>query len=74
MKVHEFIRWLQEFPDQDATVEVIRSRGPSDQTTSVEFEGENYEDYYYVDFRNNPFVKETAPYYNTRTLVLGELT
>lgn len=75
MKVHELIAWLQGFEDQDAVVEVIvhtRGTGHYDQggnVTQAPFNPEEHAEY--VDMRGNPYTPEDAPYYNSRTLLLG---
>jgi len=73
MTVAEMIEWLKT-QDQGATVSVI-----------VVEEGLGYKDLYprevefdpslsmYIDLRGNPHVKPDAPYYNSRTLLLGEV-
>lgn len=76
MKVKELAKWLSEFEDQDATVEVVSHKsgtgyydqGGSAQTVKFELYLATY-----TDMRGNPFVKEDAPYYNSRTLLLGEV-
>ena len=72
--VSDLIRWLQT-QDQGALVEVVQhtsGRGYYDQggnATEVAFDPSLTT---YTDFRGNQFVKPDAPYYNTRTLLLGE--
>lgn len=75
MTVAEFIEWLKQFPDQGSTVEVLHC-GPGTAYTqqggvtySETFDPEKHVEY--TDFRGNPWVKEDAPYYNKRTLLLG---
>lgn len=75
MKVSEFIKLLEQFPDQDADVLVVEhrsGRSPYDQGGTVEtvnFDPELHLDY--TDFRENPFVKPDAEYFNQRTLLIG---
>ena len=75
MKVHEFIKMLQEFEDQDADVFVIEHYcGTSyyDQGGNVKEVKFNKDDHFeYVDFRGNQFVKPEDSYFNARTLLLG---
>ena len=77
MKVRELIQWLAAFEDQDADVEVVQHKSGRDYyeqggtARAVAFDPEKYAEY--TDFRDNQFVKPDAPYYNTRTLLLGEL-
>ena len=77
MKVKELVDWLAAFDDQDADVEVVQhtsGTGYYDQggnASLVAFDpSKNAE---YTDMRGNPHVKPDAPYYNARTLLLGEL-
>lgn len=75
MNVKEFKEWLNQF-DDDVIVEVgiqqeadpYQSYG---QVIFKEFTGDFYEDCDYTDFRGNPYVKESYPYYNTCILQLG---
>ena len=75
MKVSELAKWLQEFEDQDATVEVLHCApgAPYYQqggvTSSVEFDPSKHAEY--IDLRGNQFVKADAPYKGSRTLLLG---
>lgn len=77
MKVKELVEWLAAFEDQDAEVEVVRHTsggGYYDQggnASSVAFDPSSHAEY--TDMRGNQFVKPDAPYYNSRTLLLGEL-
>lgn len=77
MKVRELIQWLATVEDQGAEVEVVQhSRGTSyyDQggnARTVAFDPEKHTTY--TDLRENPHIKPDAPYYNARTLLLGEL-
>lgn len=81
MIVSEFIDWLKT-QDQGAVVEILyhtSGTGYYDQggTVSVkEFDPpeEGYScpmHFEYTDYRGNQFVKEDAPWYNKRTLLLG---
>ena len=75
MRVREFIEWLAQFPDQDATVEVLECRQGSPYvqqggvTSSVEFDPEKHAEY--TDLRGNPWIKDDAPYKDAHTLLLG---
>lgn len=77
MKVSEFIKFLQQFPDQDADVLVVEhhqgrdvyEQGGTAQT--VNFDPETHIEY--TDFRGNQFVKPTAAYFETRTLLIGAI-
>ena len=72
MNVAEMIEWLKT-QDQGATVSVIQvsqGYGYQDDTNEVEFIPELAE---YIDLRGNPHVKPDKPYYNSRTLLLGEM-
>ncbi|MFN7756719.1 MAG: hypothetical protein ACK5RP_04570 [Betaproteobacteria bacterium] len=77
MKVRELIEWLAAFEDQDAEVEVVKhssGTGYYDQggnALQVRFDPENYTTY--KDLRGNPHIKPDSPYYNARTLLLGEI-
>jgi len=75
MKLHEFIKSLQELEDQDADVFVIEhnsSTGYYDQGGSIsEVEFNKDEHLEYVDFRGNPHVKPEESYFNARTLLIG---
>jgi hypothetical protein len=77
MKVRELIQWLAAFEDQDATVEVVehsRGTGYYDQGGSarvVPFAPDKHATY--TDLRSNQFIKPDAPYYEARTLLLGEV-
>lgn len=75
MTVKELAEWLQSFPDQEATVEVVvheDGTGYYDQggwcSTRI-FNPEEHAEY--TDMRGNQFVKPSEPYYNARTLLLG---
>lgn len=63
MNVRELIEWLQNFEDQEATVEVVNSDG-----ASVEFNPEEHAEY--TDLRGNPWCKG-SPWEDKRTLILG---
>lgn len=73
MKVSELIEWLKT-QDQDATVEVLQLEHSTgyggDSVSVVAFDPEKHSTY--TDLRNNPFVKPDAPYFNSRTLLLGD--
>ena len=77
MKVRELIQWLAKVQDQDAEVEVVmhsRGTGYYDQggtASAVAFDPEKHATY--TDLRGNTYIKPDAPYYNARTLLLGEL-
>lgn len=77
MKVKELVEWLAAFEDQDADVEVVQhtsGTGYYDQggnVSLVAFDPSKHAEY--TDMRGNPHVKPDAPYYNARTLLLGEL-
>jgi hypothetical protein len=74
MKVRELIAWLQAFPDQDATVEVLHctTGQPYYQqggvTGAVEFDPEKHAEY--TDMRGNQWAKG-KPWENSHTLLLG---
>lgn len=76
MKVRELVKWLEQFQDQDATVEVIEHRSGSDYYDqggtchSVPFDPARHADY--RDLRGNPYIKPDNPSYVARTLLLGE--
>lgn len=77
MNVRELAAWLAAFEDQDAEVEVVQhthgsgyyDQGgtaapvPLDLTRHVE----------YTDLRGNPHIDPDAPYFERRTLLLGEM-
>ena len=74
MIVSEFIQWLQQFPDQGATVEVLVNSPGSyctqgGVTASEKFDPEQHVEY--TDMRGNPFTPADAPYKDSRTLLLG---
>ena len=77
MKVKDLVQWLAAFEDQDADVDVVShssGTGHYDQggnATAAAFDPEKHATY--TDLRGNPYVKPDATYYNTRTLLLGEL-
>ncbi len=77
MKVKELIQWLATVEDQDAEVEVVqhsRGTGYYDQggnASATAFDPGKHATY--TDLRGNPHIKPDATYYNTRTLLLGEL-
>ena len=76
MQVKELVKWLSEFPDQEATVEVIlhmQGSGYYDQggnATCVVFDPEKHVNY--TDFRGNTYA-ENSRWKNSRTLLLGEI-
>jgi len=81
MIVSEFIEWLKK-QDQDAMVEILyhtSGTGYYDQggnVTTEEFDPSKQLHgcpacYEYTDYRGNQFVKEDAPWYNKRILLLG---
>ena len=76
MTVKEFIEWLQT-QDQGATVEIIEHLGGIgyyDQGGTVFkeiFDPGKHSDY--SDLRGNQFIKAGAPYFETRTLLLGSI-
>ena len=77
--IKEFKEWLNRFPD-DTIVEVgIQQRSDNyDAYGDVHFESPKLEDndcgtgWEFIDFRNNKFVKEDAPYFGKCYLKLGE--
>lgn len=75
MTVKDFIEWLKQFPDQDATIEVLECHPGAPYTeqggvtSSVKFDPDKHADY--TDMRGNPFVGDDAPYKNDHTLLLG---
>ena len=77
MKVRELITLLADFEDQDAEVEVVEhssGTGYYDQGGNAclaRFDPAKHMSY--TDLRGNPHVKPDAPYYNARTLLLGEI-
>lgn len=75
MKVHEFIKLLQGFEDQDAEVTVVEntsSTGYYDQGGNCKEVPFNKDEHFdYVDMRGNPHVTPEASYYNRRTLLIG---
>lgn len=75
MTVRQFREWLETLEDQDAIVEVVVHSSDGGYyaqggiATTEEFDPEQHVDY--TDFRDNPFVREDAPYYNRRKVVFG---
>lgn len=75
MRVREFIEWLAQFPDQDATVKVLQCRTgvpyvqQGSVTSGVEFDPERHVKY--TDLRGNPWIKDDSPHKDTHTLLLG---
>ena len=75
MKVFEFIEWLKR-QDKEAIVTCVvhDSRGSYYEQGGTCSEEEFTTDYCdYKDFRGNPLVKPSAPYYNKRYLLIGEI-
>lgn len=75
MKVHEFIKILQAFEDQDADVFVVEHRsgtGYYEQGGTVA-EAEFNKDLHleYTDLRGNPLIKPEKSYFNKRSLLIG---
>jgi len=75
MKVKEFKKWLDQF-DEDTIVEVLIQEkapeySPYGQCIHSEFVGAECEDYDYVDFAGNRFVKPESPHFGKKILVLG---
>lgn len=74
MIVSEFIEWLKS-QDQGATVEVVNHTSGNtyyDQggnATPVAFNPEEHA--HYTDLRGNQFIAPEMPYFNKRTLLLG---
>ena len=74
MTVSQLIEWLKT-QDQDATVNVIQHKSgggyylQGGTAQEVPFSPELSE---YIDMRGNEFVTPDKPYYNERTLLLGE--
>ena len=71
MKVHELIEWLKEFKDQEADVEVVCHKDDGDYCHSKTeiFNPDLHVEY--TDLRGNPHIKDNAPYFNSRSLLLG---
>jgi len=75
MNIKQFKEWLDQF-DDDTIVQVL-IKEPALLYESFgdaqpwEFTGNEYGDYEYTDFSGNPFVEETAPYYEKKFLCLG---
>ena len=78
MKVRELIEWLSTIEDQDADVEVVqhalgaRYYEQGGTASAVIFDPDKHATY--TDLRGNKYIKPDAPYYNSRTLLLGELS
>lgn len=75
MKVAEFKKWLDQFPD-DTEVKILSALGQSDWDW---FEGGNFTDtcgdqWNFVDYTNNPRItQETHPHvFGTKVLYLGD--
>ena len=77
MKVRELVQWLAAFEDQDAEVEVVQhthGSGYYDQGgTAAEVPFDPARHVEYNDLRGNPHIEPDAPYYERRTLLLGEM-
>lgn len=75
MKVHEFIKILQEFEDQDADITIVEhssGKGYYDQGGNCKEAKFNKKEHFeYTDMRGNPHAKHSDPYFNSRTLFLG---
>ena len=77
MKVRELVQWLAAFEDQDAEVEVVQHSSGSGYyeqggtASVVKFDPAEHADY--TDLRGNPHIKPDAPYFEARTLLLGEM-
>lgn len=75
--VREFIQWLETFPDQDATVEILEhtSEGgyycQGGTVDKIEFDVNNPDHYMYTDLRGNPFISVERDYFNKRYLFIG---
>ena len=77
--VKDLKEWLNKFPD-DAIVEVAFQDAPPAYTPfgemyfdAINLEGDDCgEGWEFVDFRNNPFVKEDYPSYGKCVLKLGQ--
>lgn len=79
MNVAQLIVFLQQFPDQEAVVQIIKHNNndggyycQGGTVEIVDFEPKLFKGYEYTDFRGNPWIKENCPHYNLRTLLLGE--
>lgn len=77
MKVHEFIKWLNKFEDQDAEVLIVEHEsgtGYYDQGGNAreeEFDPSRHVEY--TNFRGNRFVKETEKHYGKSYVLLGTI-
>lgn len=77
MKVHEFAKWLLEFEDQEAEVEIVvhlREGSYYEQggyATTEDFDPSNKDHYSYSDLRGNPYIQQDNPAYNNRYLLIG---
>lgn len=75
MTVRQMIEWMSTFEDQDAIVEVICHHEPAgyyDQGGTVTIEEFNPDRHVeYTDLRGNPFVHESSPSYNRRSVIFG---
>ena len=73
MTVAEMIEWLKT-QDQGATVQVLAVEDGYGYHHSYPSEMDFTPEYsMYIDLRGNPHVLPDAPYYNSRTLLLGEV-
>lgn len=73
--VEQLIEWLKT-QDQGAIVEVVFHKSGNhyyEQGGSVEIKEFSPELTDYTDLRNNPFIDKDKPYYNARTLLLGQI-
>lgn len=75
MNIKEFKTWLDKFPDE-AIVEVyVQEKAPEYQSygeaVAREFTGDEYEDYEYIDFTGNRYVKAGHPCFGKKILMLG---
>mgnify|MGYP003140057161 CR=1 FL=1 len=80
MTLRDFTAWLQQFPDQDATVRIVRHGyvyepdgwfNPSGTVDTADFDPNK--DVEYMDWRGNLFVDELSPFFNTGTLLLEQI-
>ncbi len=75
MNVKQFKEWLEQFDDDTVVQVLIKEPAPLYESFGdaqpEEFTGDEDGDYVYEDFFGNPFVEETAPYYEKKLLCLG---
>lgn len=76
MKNSDFRKWLEQFPD-DTIIECVcrydtGSWNGCDSVETFEFDPEDTDMWYYVDFINNPHVTPQHKYYNKKYLLIGE--